>query len=158
MTLSTTLQTVGGTNAVALPTDYLNLRSIKIVSGSTECELTYNTSSALDILGSGMPQYFTIEGSNLTFDYTPDGVYDLEVSYFARPAILDETNDTNAILTNYPDIYMWACMSMVYVFATEPELVQAYKVMMVDSIRGAMKADGKGLRPNAAMRNRGLTP
>jgi len=155
---STSLVTVGGTNAVALPTDYIALRSLKMTDGGEECELTYNSPSALQIGTGGQPQYYTINGTNITFDAIPDGVYTLTLDYYARPAALDSTNDTNAILTNYPDIYMYACMFSVYDYTTEPQMSENYYNKMVRSIRGAMKADSKGLRPNAAMRHRGITP
>ena len=153
-----TLQTVGGTNSVSLPTDLLNLRSLKLSSNGEECELTYNSPSALQVAGSGQPLYYTITGSNLTFDYVPDGVYNLEIGYFARPLALDSTNDTNTILTNHPDIYLYACIFSVYDFSTEGSLSDMYYNKMIRSIRGAMKADAKKLRPNAAMRLRGRTP
>ena len=155
---STSLVTVGGTNAVALPTDYIALRSLKMTDGGEECELTYNSPSALQIGTGGQPQYYTINGTNITFDAIPDGVYTLTLDYYARPAALDSTNDTNAILTNYPDIYMYACMFSVYDYTTEPQMSENYYNKMVRSIRGAMKADSKGLRPNAALRHRGITP
>jgi len=155
---STTLQTVGGTNAVALPSAYLNLRSLKLNDGGTECELTYNSPSALQVGIEGQPLYYTIIGRDLVFDSVPDGVYDLELDYYAKPDQLDATNDTNVILTNYPDIYQWGCMSMVYDYTTEPELAEQFYNKMVRSIKGAMKSDSKGSRPNAAMRHRGITP
>jgi len=155
---STSLVTVGGTNAVALPTDYIALRSLKMTDGGEECELTYNSPSALQIGTGGQPQYYTINGTNITFDAIPDGVYTLTLDYYARPDALDSTNDTNAILTKYPDIYMYACMFSVYDYTTEPQMSENYYNKMVRSIRGAMKADSKGLRPNAAMRHRGITP
>lgn len=156
--VSDTLVTVGGVNSVALPSGYLNLRSLKLSSNGSEFELAYNPPSALQIKGSGRPQYYTIQGSNITFDYIPDGVYDLAISYYSRPLELDETNDTNAILTNYPNIYFYACLFSVYDFSTEPELSNLYYSKMQRAIKGAMKSDGKGLRPNAAMRTRGITP
>lgn len=158
MEVSASAQTIGGTNAVALPADYLAMRSLKLSSGGTEYELTYNSPSALQVYGSGQPQYFTISGANITFDYVPDGVYDLEIGYYSKPLQLDETNDTNVILTNYPDVYQWGCMSIVYDYTTEPELAEQFYNKMVRSIKGAMKSDGKGSRPNAAMRHRGITP
>jgi hypothetical protein len=156
--VSATSQTIGGTNAVAVPSDYLNLRSLKLNSGDTSRELTYNSPSALQIQGSGQPIYFTVSGTNFTFDYIPDGAYDLDIGYYARPLALDATNDTNVILTKYPDIYLYACMFSVYDFSSEPELSELYYGKMLRAIRGAMKADSKGLRPNAAMRLRGKTP
>ena len=72
------------------------------------------------------------------FEWIPDGVYDLELIYYAQPTALSQDNQTNAILTNYPDIYLFACMSSVYDFTTEPELSQFSMQKAQASIRGAM--------------------
>lgn len=156
--VSAAAQTIGGTNSVALPSDFLAMRSLKLSSGGTETEITYNSPSALQVGIEGQPLYYTIIGRDLVFDSVPDGVYDLELDYYAKPDQLDATNDTNVILTNYPDIYQWGCMSMVYDYTTEPELAEQFYNKMVRSIKGAMKSDSKGSRPNAAMRHRGITP
>lgn len=155
---STTLVTVGGTNAVALPADFLELRSLKLQDGGTECELTYNSPNAMPIGVSGQPMFYTITGSDITFDSVPDGVYSLTLNYYAKPTGLSATNQTNTVLTNYPNIYFYAVMFSVYDYTTELDLAEGYRSKMIRAIKGAMKSDSKGMRPNAVMRNRGLTP
>jgi hypothetical protein len=156
--ISATSQTISGTNSVDLPSGYLNMRSLKLSANGNECEFDYESPSSLQVRGSGQPRKFTISGSKITFDTVPDGAYDLDIGYYARPEALDATNDTNVILTNYPDIYLYACMFSVYDYASEAQLSELHYNKMLRSIRGAMKADSKGLRPNAAMRLRGSTP
>lgn len=154
MEVSAAAQTIGGTNEVSLPDGFLNLRSLKYSDSNNNSELTYSVPSALQVLGSGLPSYYTITGSNITFDYIPDGAYDLEIIYMGKPDALTETADTNVVLTNYPDIYFYACMFSVYDLSTEPQLSEMYYNKMIRSIRGVMKADAKLLKPNMASRVR----
>ena len=155
---STTLQTVGGTDEVALPSDYLQLRSLKIEVGGSECELRFNAPNALPRQGAGLPTAYTIIGRNIVFNFTPDGVYDLALKYFAKPTDLDATNNVNSLLTNNPDIYFYACMFSVYDYTTELQEAENYYGKMLRSIRGAIKNDMKGSITNASARYRGWTP
>ena len=158
METTAALVTVGGTNSVALPADFLEARSLTIETGGLNLELEYVSPSSLQPFDSGFPTKFTIKGTTIVFNKTPDGVYDLSLDYFAKPTALSTTDSTNAILTNYPDIYFNGCLSQVYKFATETQEMQIYKNEFLESIRGANKATEKSIRkiPRAVVR--GSTP
>lgn len=156
---TTTLNTVAGTNAVALPSGYLSQRSLTITASGTEIELTYNTPAAIrKHPGSGIPSHFTIEAGNIVFDITPDGVYDCEFTYLAKPTALSSANPTNAILTNYPQIYLNGSLSEMYSYVSEPEDEIKYYQKFVAAIRGANKGSRKRTHPQAQGRYRGATP
>lgn len=156
---NTTLQTIAGTNAVALPATYMQTRSITLNSGGVEREMFYNSPSALPKkAGSGIPVYFTIEGSNLVFDVTPDGVYDIEFAYYAKPTALSSSNTTNTVLTNHPSIYLFGCLSALYDYTSEPNDAESYFGKFIRSIKGAIRNDRTGRYANAQSRVRGSTP
>lgn len=154
----TTLVTVSGTNTVALPADFLEARSMKIDYSGNKYELRYLSPSSVDEVSSGMPSAFTLRGTNIVFDSIPDDAYNLTLAYYAQPVALSATNSTNVILTNYPDIYLNACMAMVYDFTTEPEMSQFCMEKAQASIQGAMKSDERAIRKIPAARVRGVTP
>lgn len=158
MITTAALQTVGGVNTVALPDGFLEARSLKVEYGGNKYELEYASPSSIDQKASGMPYRFTIAGGNLVFEWIPDGVYDLELIYYAQPTALSQDNQTNAILTNYPDIYLFACMASVYDFTTEPELSQFSMQKAQASIRGAMKSDERAIRKVPSAKVRGANP
>ena len=156
---TSTLQTIAGTNAVAVPSTYIGQRTLTINSGGSECELTFHTPSALPkFAGSGSPRSFTIEGTSIVFDITPDGVYDLEFVYFAKPLPLDSTNNVNSVLTKYPDIYLWGALSNVYKFTSEPEDAASHYKDFIQAIRGAVKGSKKRKFPQPQGKVRGSTP
>ena len=154
-----TLQTVAGTNSVALPSGYIESRSLTITAGGSETELYYNTPAAIRKRSvSGIPVYFTVEGSDITFDTTPDGVYDLEFTYRAKPTALSSSNQTNAILTNYPEIYLYGALSELYKYTSEPDDSAVYFNDFISAIKGANKGSRKRQHPQAQARVRGSTP
>ena len=158
MEASYALQTVAGTNSIALPADLLELRTVKIEYGGSKLELTYISPSSINEYDSGMPTQFTIKGGNLVFNVIPDGVYDLTIDYYALPAALSSSNQTNAILTAYPDVYLFACMASVYDYTTEPELSQFSMQKAQASIAGAMKANERAIRKIPSAKVSGATP
>jgi len=156
---STTLQTVAGTNSVAMPADYLEVRSIALNSGGVEREMFYNSPSAIPKkAGSGIPVYFTVEGSNLIFDVTPDAVYDIEFSYYGKATALSSSNQTNFVLTNHPSIYLSGCLSFLNDYTGEDEKSEYQFGKMIRAIKGAIRNDNSGRYPNAQARVRGSTP
>jgi hypothetical protein len=158
METSVALQTVGGVNSVTLPADWLELRSVKIETGGSEIELIYCSPSAINEFESGFPNLFTIKNGVLAFNYVPDGVYDLTVDYYAIPTALSSGNPTKTMLTTYPDIYLFACMSSVYDFTTEPELSQFNMQKAQASIKGAMKSNERAIRKVPTAKVAGSTP
>lgn len=156
---TTTLTTVAGTNALALPTGFLGVISALIVDGGEKRELIATAPSALARQGDrGMPTKFAIAGG-LVFDFIPDGAYDIELTYYAQPSALDATNNTNTILTNYPSIYLYGCLAAVNDLSGEDTEAERYYQKMIRDIKGAVRANRK-LRhsPGSAAQTRGSTP
>ena len=158
MEATAALQTVGGTNTLALPAGMLEARSLKIETSGNKYELEYCSPSAINEYESGFPTAFTIKGTDIVFNIVPDGVYDLSLDYYALPDPLINTDSTNAILTTYPDIYLFACMAMVYDYTTEPELGSFNMQKAQASIRGAMKSNERSMRKVPRAKVSGATP
>lgn len=110
---ASTLSTSATTRAVALPAGWIAFSSVTV--GATPpnvCE--YVTTERLDTLyqeqgGSGRPFVYSIEGSNILFGPTPDAVYPVNVNFYQRfPALVSAS--TNWLLTNHPNVYLYACL------------------------------------------------
>jgi hypothetical protein len=158
MESTSTLTTVGGTNLLALPTDFLEARSLKLSSGGVMYELTYGSPSVTDQGVSGRPSRFTIVGTDIKFNYVPDDAYDIVIDYYARPTDLTPTNNTNAILTNYPDVYLYGCIQQVYDYTSESQDSEMYYAKFIRAIRGAVKSSERYTRKTPAGRYNGATP
>ena len=153
------LSTVAGVRTLALPAGYLEARSANIEAGGGEFSLRLYGASALPtVTGSGIPKAFTVKDT-IEFDRTPDAVYIINFSYYAKPTPLSSANPTNTILTNNPSIYLSGCLSFVNQFTGELDTAEGYLNNMLRAIRGAIKADKSGRRtPGAQARVSGSRP
>lgn len=156
---TTTIVTVGGVNSVALPSGFISGLSILIDVGGAKRELVNTAPASLQRNGeSGIPCKYSIT-NEIVFDITPDGAYNIELTYYARPSTLDSANNTNAILTAYPSIYLYACLASVSDLSGEDNDAERYYQKMLRAIKGAIRSSRK-LRyaPGASATNRTWTP
>ena len=154
-----TVTTVAGVNSVALPAGFMGSISALLVSGGVKRELTNTAPAALQRTGeSGIPNKFSITDS-IIFDYVPDGAYDIELTYYAKPSPLDATNNTNSILTSYRSVYLYACLASVSDLSGEDGDAERYYQKMIRSIKGAIRSSRKlRLSSGASATNRTWTP
>ncbi len=102
------------TQFVTLPTDLLELYNIQLNSDPI-VRLEQVSLSALDTLKSqstttGKPRYFAITGSDLEFYPSPDTTYEIEVIYFSTITPLATDAETNFLITNHNDIYLFGTL------------------------------------------------
>lgn len=144
---------------LALPTGFLKMRRLQIETSNGNCDIRYMTPEQLNITGTGgVPRFFTVT-SQIEFERVPDTAYTVEMQYFARPTPIDDTNTTNDVLTNYPDIYLFGALWVVNQYSAEEEKAEYYYGKFIESIRGANLQDKRG-RYGAApvMRTETATP
>lgn len=105
-------QSVATSRYVALPTDFIDMRNIQ----GNSVPLEYVTPERMDALRlgtfHGQLRYYTIFNRQIELLPHPstEAPYDLEIFYFAKMAALVSDNDTNPILLNQPQLYLYACM------------------------------------------------
>ena len=102
---------------IALPTDYLAIRSIKISSTTPIVELDYLTPQQLDdryVMGAtGRPVAFTIDAGEIRFSHAPDLDYTLSLGYWRVIPPL-ATNASNWLLTAAPQVYLHGAAAWLY--------------------------------------------
>ena len=83
-TLDISVDTVGGTSTVALPTGYVQMRDISLIT-SPITQLQYLTPEIMNRLNAGSltgkPETYTIIANNILFGPTPDSAYDISMLY-----------------------------------------------------------------------------
>jgi len=128
---------------VELPARFLKMRRLNITTGHFS-EVYQKAPGALVIqTGSARPTYFSA-ASQIEFDIQPDSAYALEMLYFKRTTALDDTNTTNTVLTNYPNIYLQGCLWAAFDFSGEEIKAAERQKAFFGAIRGANKKDQKG--------------
>lgn len=106
---------------LALPDRFLEMRRFTLINSTYYRDLTYISPEAMIIYGqSGIPKYYTVT-SQLEFDRTPAEAYSLEMSYWSKLNPLSTSNTTNNVLTNFPQIYLQACLAELYLNYTEQD-------------------------------------
>lgn len=145
-------------NALALPTGFISLRGFRI-TGDSGWDLRYKTpESMVNQPSTGMPKYYTIT-TQFEFDKTPDQSYSYEIDYIQKPTGVSSSNTTNITLTNYPNIYLYGALAMLYAHADDEMQAQKYYTRFSDAINGAnaeTEAGKYGASPYA--RINGATP
>lgn len=128
MLKSATSSMTSGDAKVALPTDFLEVRDLYI-QGNPRMPVTYLAPSAFtrDARAdeSGLPVYYTVLAQEFLFAPIPDGTRTLEILYYAKPAVLSDSNTSNVFLANYPDALLYGAL-----LEAEPYLINDARVQL----------------------------
>lgn len=122
-----TASTVGGNRWVTKPTGYMGMRRLKITLGTGRVlGLDYVTPGKMDDTpeynNQGAPAVFTIVSNRIRLGPIPNGVFELEMAYYANVAVLSGSNTTNIFLAQIPDLLLYACMTEAGIWMRDPEM------------------------------------
>lgn len=123
-----TLATVAGTSTVSLPADFNQHVALYYPDGTT---INLVDISALSLIAmQGRPLRAALyPGNRLRFEVTPDAAYNLELIYEAKVSNLSDSNPTNWLLQQYPNVYVYGSL-----------------MFMLDYLQNSIRADKIGAR------------
>lgn len=104
--------TTVSTEYVQLPSDFREARNFQLVTSP----VTLLDQVSPDFIDqqyggqTGKPRYYAIVGDEFQLAPAPDGPYTLELNYWAKIPALSDTNQTNWMLTNAPDVYLFGAL------------------------------------------------
>lgn len=144
---------------LALPTRFLEMRRFTLIKDTYYNDLIYVTPESMKIYGqAGIPKYFTIT-SQIEFDRVPADTYSLEQSYWTRLEPLSDSNTTNNVLDNFPQIYLQACLTELHYWARDEETASFHEQRLERLIDEANAEDLRGrYGPAPRMQIQGATP
>lgn len=147
------------TRFLALPNGFLQMRRLSVISGSQTYEIQFKSPEQMTIQSaSGRPRQYTVT-SQLEFDRVPDASYTLEMSYYRTLTPLSDSNTTNDVLTNYPDLYLYGALAEVHRWAMNEERAIYFDDLFNNKLIEAQKQEKRGrFGPSPAMRTEGPTP
>ena len=129
------LTTVNGD--VALPTDYLLWRSVRPTFPASPPvptfhppydELDYVHPAYLPPVGRGYDRLFTIEGNTFKVRPVDDRVGAYELHYYQKiPTLVGADSNSNWLLTEYPNAYLFGLMVEAASDGRNAEMAQLYK-------------------------------
>jgi len=144
----------------SLPDSFLEMRRITIIQSGEYYNLTYNAPNIMPVNSTaGLPKYYTIT-SQIEFDRVPASAYACRLAYYVELTPLTSNNTTNDVLTQYPDLYLFGCLSNLYLMHDKSyEDYQVYESKFIDEIARANRQEQKARRgSNAQPRVRTSTP
>lgn len=151
--------TASGDTYVALPSDFLEAIRVSVIA-SPNRDLDYVATSALDRLYSsdetGQPSVYTIEGTELRIAPTTDAVYTVELVYFAKFAALSDSNTTNWLTANAPDLLLYMSLAEAEPFIKNDSRIQLWKALADESISQIQDSDRKARYSGSPLRTRVL--
>ena len=135
-----TVSTINATGeTVALPTRPLIIRGVELQTNPV-VELIYRTPAQLSKVDQtvvGQPVYYSVIGSDIKLLPAPDNNYDIEVTYTQRYLGFSSDTDTNYVLANYPDIYLYGALAKLYAHIEDTEAQVKYETMYLSATERA---------------------
>lgn len=157
---NTMLSTIAATQAVALPSDFLELENLSVVSGGVNRQLNYINIEGMNIKYpdgsySGVPVVYGFEGNNILLGPTPDAIYSLDAYYYARFAALAVT-PANWLLTNHPNIYLYGALAEAGDWTQDDKNIAKWESKYQSGIKDLQDADDNSMFSGAALRVRNV--
>lgn len=103
---------------VPLPDDYLQLKDVFDPRNDGKA-LTFLPPQAMHGYGVGDPAYYSLVETSIKV--APPYSGEINVHYVAKFPALTALNSQNFIVTNYPNIYLWAALIGAYAFIRDTE-------------------------------------
>ena len=116
------------TEYIALPSDYLEMRDIRI-NDTYSYPLEFRSPHQMDLIDvneSSRPRYYSIVDETIQVYPFVSG-YVMEIDYYKKITALDSTNTTNVVLTAWPDLYFNGCLYFANVYVKNMDMAAYHK-------------------------------
>lgn len=127
-----------------LPSDWLETISLRLGSGDeiqliTQSEMAdfkRNTSTQ-----QGKPRFYVISAGQMEFYPVPDGTDTMILTYYARIPSLSDTNTTNWLITNHPDVLLYASLKHAAPYLDDVERIGVWTQLYQQAV-SSLTIDG----------------
>lgn len=119
---------------IALPSDFASMVRVTVTYGGTEFDLAYGGDPYT--VDTGCPLRYTIEGTSVRFHGGSGYTYTLYYKAVIPP--LSDVQTTNWVLTNAPDLYLYASIVQTCNYTQDRELAATLEpkvAQLIDSVR-----------------------
>lgn len=115
-----------------LPSDWLQTKNMYLSDGAAVEYASVAEISRQKLLSedtAGKPRLYTINSGQFEFYPQPDEGYELTMIYVARIPTMSADADTNWLMTNYPDIYLYGSLLQSAPYLSEDARVAVWAQM-----------------------------
>ena len=140
----------------AVPSDFLEIRSMKITSSSPIQPMYAQTMEAMDDLdaknpGTGKPTYFCVVGNQIRVHPAPSGNYTAELAYYSTINKLSASVASNWILASHPDAYLYGALLQAAPYLKDDERAGVWSGLYVAAIEAIKTADERAASSGGAL-------
>lgn len=151
------LTALAGDDYVTLPNNYQSMCAIQFDTAPYDIK---PMSSRADMNAhftndTSRPKAFFIFGDKIIFNCVCDGDYTLDLDYYKSIPAISSLNQTNNILTKYPDLYLYGALKQAHLHAKDNEKLTNVGTVYSNAIDRIIAADkvskltsGARIRPN----------
>lgn len=126
-----------GTNAIALPSDFGSL----IRATYNGQSLVYISPEQMDLRNTNDCFYkFTIIGNKFFLQTLVDGSSTLSLYYYSALQGLSDNNESNWLLEDYPNIYLYATLLEASPYLIDDERISVWEQMLSEAITEVQQA------------------
>ena len=140
------------------PTDWLETIRMTVEADTTRQVELISRAALVDMkaqtLGAtGAPRFYTNSEDSFELYPVPDGDYSVEVLYTQKIPALSDSNPTNWLLTDHPDVYLYGALVHSAPYLQEDGRAQTWAQMYGAAVQAAnmtsekAKYSGSGLTP-----------
>ena len=146
----------------AVPSDFLETKSLKLTSTNPQTPLEFLSIDALDqkaaeYTASGKPRFFGVVGGQLRIVPTPDSTYTTELTYYAKLSKLSSTNTSNWLLSSSPDIYLYGALLQAAPYLQDDARIQTWATLYERALNDLQTADDRSATSGGALLTRAKT-
>jgi hypothetical protein len=102
-------------------------------------------------LGSGTPKFYTIIANEIRIGPTPDGEYEMEMLFWRKFPSLSSTEQTNWMLQNAPDVYLYGSLLELEPFIQNDARIQIWGLGYSTAISDIQSADDRDRHSGSAL-------
>ena len=151
------LTALAGDDYVTLPNNYQSMCAIQFNTSPYDIEPMSSRANMKAQFTSepSRPKAFFILGDKIIFNCSCDGDYTLELDYYKSIPAISSLNQTNNILTKYPDLYLYGALKQANLHIKDNEKLTNVGTVYSNAIDRIVAADrlskltsGSRIRPN----------
>lgn len=145
---------------ISLPIGFLDAINLRILTTPVTIlkNVNYHELNRIRSESTGKPEYFTIS-NEIEFDKSPDSSYSGEIVYWQSQTALSDSQTTNDILDNHPDLYLYGSLIASAPFLMDDPRIVVWKALYDDARDAANMQARKGRTVGPLVsRVSGITP
>lgn len=142
-----TTATVGGDGTIELPSDYLQMRDlhintnpVQVLGYQSPSNFYRNTNASI----TGVPLQYTVLAQEFQLAPIPDGIYTLQMLYYATPPYLTTSNTSNVFLANCPDLLLYGALGEAEPYLMNDQRLQTWAALYDRSLAALTVSDDQG--------------